>query len=252
MALTRKTRFCCAHVVCDERGFSLVELLVTVGIITILVGIAIPSVAIVREQTRVLNCQGSLRSLASAGPMYALGNGGNLPPGPIERSYWPGDPDRGSPYEIFDNRRMDDGLSSQDGWYGFGLLWKYGYVDGGEVYYCPSADKRGGVGHNQAWPRSFDDNRNPADGKSRIFSTYVYRGGLSSQVGTPNGPLSVHRNSGALATFADNPCSGKMWHEGKYNVAFLDGHVESFAFDKPVVPAGHLQNLWKAINAWEE
>jgi prepilin-type processing-associated H-X9-DG protein len=147
---------------------------------------------------------------------------------------------------------MNDGLSSQDGWYGFGLLWKYGYVENGKVYYCPAADKKGGVGHNQAWPRAFDDDRNPADGKSRIFSTYVYRGGLSSQTGTSNGPLSINRNSGALATFADNPCSGNMWHEKKYNVAFLDGHIESFTFDNSVVPAGHLQDFWQAINAWEE
>ncbi len=252
MALTHKTRFCCAHVICRKRGFSLVELLVTVGIISIVVGIAVPSMVHVREQARVVNCRASLRGLVAAIPMYAISNGGWLPPGPIERSLASDDPDYGSPIEPFNNNwRVDNGLSSQDGWYGFGLLWKGGYVDDGLVYYCPSAQSRGGIGHNQAWPRSFDDDRNPSDGKSTVFSTYAYRGGLSSQAGKPDGPLNINRNPGTLAVFADDPCSGNMWHEKKYNVAFLDCHVESFAFDEPVVADGHIQTLWQAIGAWE-
>jgi len=251
MILSRKVRLC-VSVVNTKRGFTLVELLVTIGVISILAGIVSTPVLRIREQVHVVNCQASLRGLVAAIPMYAISNGGWLPPGPIERSYWTGDPDRGSPlvpYHV--DRRDDPGLSSQDGWYGFGLLWKGRYVDDGQVYYCPSASGSGGIGYNQGWPRAFDNNRNPADGKTRIFSTYAYRGGLSSHAGEPNGPLNINRNPGTLAVFADNPCLGEMWHEGLYNVAFLDGHIESFAFDKPVVPAGHLQDLWQAIDAWE-
>ncbi|MDY7010417.1 MAG: type II secretion system protein [Planctomycetota bacterium] len=252
MILSRKERFF-IPVVGRGRGFTLVELLVTIGVISILVGIVSTPLVRIREQAHVVNCQASLRGLTAAIPMYAICNGGWLPPGPIERSYWAGDPDRGSPIEPYDSRRIDDpSLSSQEGWYGLGLLWKGGYVDNGRVYYCPSATDSGGIGYNQGWPRAFDNNRNPADGKTRVFSTYAYRGGLSSHAGKPNGPLNVNRNPGTLAVFADNPCSGKMWHEGLYNVAFLDGHIESCAFDKPVVPAGHLQDLWQAIGAWEE
>ena len=252
MILSRKGRFC-IPVANSKRGFTLVELLVTMGVISILAGIAVPSLMRIRERARVVNCQTSLRNLIAAIPMYAINNDGWLPPGPIERSYWTGDPDRGSPIEPYDSRRMDDpGLSSRNGWYGMGLLWEQRYVDDGRVYYCPSAQSRGGIGYDQGWPRAFDDDRNPADGKTRIFSTYAYRAGLSSQAGKPNGPLNVYRNPGTLAVFADDPCSGKMWHEGLYNFAFLDCHIESFAFDEPVVPGGHIQTLWQAIDAWEE
>ena len=207
----------------------------------------------VRQLARLSDCQASLRCLVSALPVYAGDNGGWFAPGPIERSYWAGDADRGSPAEPYDNRRIGDpSLSSLDGWYGMGLLWKGGYIDAGRAYYCPSAGDNGGIGYEQGWPRAFDVRRNPGDGKSRIFSTYAYRGGLSSRSGHADGPLNIYRNSAALAVFADDPCQGQMWHEGAYNIAFLDCRVGSFAFDQPVISDGHLQTLWKAIDAWEE
>ncbi len=253
MTVSRSVKVLPRVCVCTAPAFSLIELLVVVGIIAVLVAIAAPSAVRVRQHAREVNCRITLVRLSVAMPMYASDNGGFLPPGPIERAYWPGDADRGSPFEMYDYNRIDrTDLSSRDGWYGFGLLWKYGYVDRGEVYFCPAAESKGGVGYDHAWPRTFDANRNPSDGKTRIFGSLAYRGGLSSQAGTPNGPLNIYRNSGALAVLADNPCSGRMWHEGKYNVAFLDGRSEAFHFDQPVVPDGRLYSLWKAINAfWE-
>lgn len=237
-----------------RRGFSLLELLVAVGIIAILAGITAASVMRIRERLRIVTCQGPLRTLVTG--MLAYGSdGGSLPPGPVERAYWSGDPDRGTPYEPYDRRRADDvSLSSQEGWYGLGLLWKNSYVHDGGAYYCPAAKRKGGITPAQAWPRAFDGSRNPADdGTSRIFSTYAYRGGLSSHSGKPDGPLNLNRDPSGLATVADNPCSGRMWHDGGYNVAYLDGHVAFADFDSPPVTAGRLKGLWEAIDAyWED
>ena len=240
-----------------RRAFSLIELLVVLAIISTLVGVSLPMVRRFRQQADMLECQFRLRTLATSLVAYATDAGGSLPPGPIEvhlaGSVWQNDPDRGSPLGLFNADRIGEAdLSSQQGWYGQGLVWKAGYIENGHPYYCPEADRRMDWGYDQLWPQRTNDNRMPTDGKSQVWSSYAYRGGLSSQAGTPNGPLNLYRNPGTLAVLADSPCFGSMWHEGGYNVAFLDTRVEFCPFDQPIVPDEHIQGLWQAIDAfWE-
>ena len=231
-----------------REAFSLLELLVVVAIIALLASMAIPSMTSLAEQARRVSCQAQMASLARGALAYGCDAAGWLPPGPVERGFWAGDPDRGLPYELYDARRAGDpALNSNGGWYGLGLIWKSAYVDRGELYYCPSAGRRGGVKFRQAWPRGFDSLRDPSDGKTRICCTIVYRGGLSSKAGSPLGPVNVRRTSADSPVLADNPCAGRMWHEGGYNIAFADTRVEFYAFESPVVPAGHLPALWQAV-----
>jgi len=229
-------------------AFTVLELLVVVAIISVLASIAIPSMTSVVKQVRKVCCQAQMAGLAKGAYTYTCDFDGWLPPGPVERGFWAGDPDRGLPYELYNARRVEDpALNSRNGWYGLGLIWKSAYVDRGELFYCPSAGRNGGLKRKQAWPRSFDASRDPSDGKSRVCSTIAYRGGLSSQAGTSLGPINVSRSSAGDPMLADNPCAGRMWHDGGYNIAFVDAHVQFYDFGSPIVSDGYLPALWEAV-----
>ena len=64
-----------------RRAFSLVELLVVIGIIAILLALLFPAFAKVREQSRRTKCLANLRSIGQALFIYANGNRDRLPNG---------------------------------------------------------------------------------------------------------------------------------------------------------------------------
>ena len=60
-------------------GFTLVELLVVIGIITILIGILLPTMSKARESANKTKCLANLRTLGQAMTMYANQSKGWLP-----------------------------------------------------------------------------------------------------------------------------------------------------------------------------
>ena len=62
-----------------QSGFTLVELLVVIGIIALLISILLPSLAAAREQSKITVCSSNLRQAAAAFNMYAAENKGKLP-----------------------------------------------------------------------------------------------------------------------------------------------------------------------------
>jgi prepilin-type N-terminal cleavage/methylation domain-containing protein len=62
-----------------RRGFTLVELLVVIGIIAVLIGILLPTISRARKQANTTACMATLRNLGQAIHIYASENKGSVP-----------------------------------------------------------------------------------------------------------------------------------------------------------------------------
>jgi len=65
------------------RGFTLVELLVVIGIIALLISILLPALSKAREAAKTTQCASNLRQIALGIISYANDNHGKLPPSKV-------------------------------------------------------------------------------------------------------------------------------------------------------------------------
>jgi prepilin-type N-terminal cleavage/methylation domain-containing protein len=65
-------------------AFTLVELLVVIGIIAVLIGLLLPSLNKARQSANLVDCQARLRQMGAAMQMYVASNNGYLPWGAID------------------------------------------------------------------------------------------------------------------------------------------------------------------------
>jgi prepilin-type N-terminal cleavage/methylation domain-containing protein len=223
-------------------GFTLIELVVVMAVVTATVMMAAPAMNEVSRRSRRLSCQTQLGALATGLAGVAADCGGRLPAGPIERTFSAG------PHELY-RAIADRRLAPVDGWFGMGLTWRLGYVSAGRSFYCPQAPRHGDVAFGQAWPTAFDDQRNPADGKWKIYSSYAYRGGLPGASDAAWAPVNLYRDGASAVVLADNPMDGRMWHEGGYNLAAADGSVRFQQTRSAILPDGYLPGFWLALEA---
>lgn len=67
-----------------QRGFTLVELLVVIGVIAVLVGVLLPVLSKARESAKQAQCASNLRQIVTAATLYANENRSFWPPGHID------------------------------------------------------------------------------------------------------------------------------------------------------------------------
>lgn len=231
------------------RAFTLVELLVVVGIIALLVTILMPSLGRALELTRRTKCKTNLHSLGRAWHIYWTDNEDMFPG--INFDYGNKNRDTISQsclYIMLDNHIVNTGL-----------LWQYKYTTGPDIYICPTTDR------NITGREWFDDkvgayapwtspNPWPPDTRRNTYHhcrmTYATRRmdyySLADVGGSPpvlamEEPFMLRQmkmneltDMSGFSFMADNingPVCARFSHYPGVNVMYADGHVGWFEDD---------------------
>jgi prepilin-type N-terminal cleavage/methylation domain-containing protein/prepilin-type processing-associated H-X9-DG protein len=243
-------------VACPPRGFTLVELLVTITIIVVLASIGMMTFSRVRESARSSVCMANLRQIGSATLLYAGEHSSALP---FSVS---GDPSDPSSHSSIWQSDLDSYLP-----------YPQGNANGGQgdlnvpaavsPWHCPSADAmrkwsgaepdygclerpQDGAGRKGVFARNAWGTHLPAVRLASISSPercmMVADACTTRGVRDGTWTLSGSLNVSSLNISASVPSSGlaprhgydgKDSRSGKFNAVFCDGHVESISYGDP-------------------
>ena len=203
-------------------GFTLIEMLVVIAIISLLAAILFPVFAQARAKAYQAQCASNLRQIGLALVMYAQDNDETLMPGRHRAMPLPGSPTPAPPASYY------------GGWAGPGFI----YLRAPDVFRCPTdASPDGSVGAEAAWAVTY------------FFSAQLGAGDVPaglplSAIGCPDRTITVAENtadtgSGSGLVRLQNPAEddsryadrftatgdGYDRHQGGRNFLLADGHV---------------------------
>ena len=177
------------------QAFTLVELLVVIGIIAILIAVLMPALARVRDQANGVKCSANLRSLMTGALLFAQDHKGHL------FGNWS---DAGNK----DEDKRDFLAGSTGDWTKApqaGTLWKY--IRDEQVYHCPSRSQEGGRSIGNAFTNGHFDYSaclmltGATVSNVKLESTYVYTANTSV---AGAGAASVRKRAGSSGWTMEN------------------------------------------------
>lgn len=216
-----------------RRAFTLVELLVSIGIISMLMAMLLPAMRGAREQSRSVACLNNLKQMMLAAQMYQTANGGRYP----LATYWAYRPPVRVTYnwDYTETRDNSTGQRTVEP----GTLW-WASADK-RVLQCPSfdgksvgftADPYTGYNYNTSYVGREMDTAGrvpvpPAKGaqirrpsETAVFGDGEYASGANKFMRAP------FPSPGELLTAGRYAGTQGFRHRGRTNVAFADGHAE--------------------------
>lgn len=195
--------------------FTLVELLVVVGVICLLVGLVLPALAAARERSVVTSCASKLAGINRGMVMYSMDY--------KERIFWVGDAEVYMERYVYGGRETGNCPTIQDNLFNKVIPRPLNqYLDDKlPAFQCPRDVK----------PLPSWENLTKFEevGNSYCFNWYL----RSLLLGKLPRPVELILFTEAPAV--DQP-NTKLWHGGLHNVCFVDGHV---SFAKISVQAEH-------------
>ncbi len=199
-----------------NRGFTLVELLVVIGIIALLISILLPALGRARDQAARVRCLSNMKQLHLAYMEYANRNKDQIPIG-----YTNG------------FKQMNYIVWNKQGYYQmFGAVWNAGIVKDPHLFYCPNRSDdwnaydtqlnpwRPGMSGNTEEVRASYDTRPAAP----WGAGFVYKEGGDPSVPVPMPKLSKLKMKALFADCVNDSDDLLASHRTGTNVVYSDGH----------------------------
>jgi prepilin-type processing-associated H-X9-DG protein/prepilin-type N-terminal cleavage/methylation domain-containing protein len=227
-------------------GFTLVELLVVIGIIALLIALLLPALSRARGLAQSAACLNNLRQLQTCWLMYANDHDGTLPPNLSVYDLSTGEPIPGLDLRLTwcaGNARTDVNTANIERGYLFA------YNRSTAIYHCP-ADKARVAGANVRHTRSYNMSQSVTGISFSSVLPYLPTFQRLTQIRNPEPAnlfvfIDVHEDQIADSLFGipvpGSPLDG-IWfdlpanrHNDGCNLSFADGHVEHWKWAVPKV-----------------